>query len=243
MSLFGRKIVLLDLDGTLVKSEAGVLGSVRYIFQELDLPLPSQEALKKFIGPSIPHSLRLNGVGEDLIDKGVAIYRKYHNDIPAFDDPNNPGHKVPGRLCCSVYPGIYDQLQLLHDAGYYLAIASCKPEKEATVVCDHFGFSPYLDSIFGASNEDSSRIDKDQVIQYGFDQLGFNPQQGDRAVMVGDRWTDAEGALACGIDCIGCAWGYAEPSELQSHGCIQVIDEVSDLTPAVSHYFEQQNNK
>lgn len=232
----GRKIVLLDLDGTLTASDPGIIGCVRYIFTELNEPMPSEAALRGFIGPSIAHSLRVNGVKEEFIDQGIAIYRKYYNDLPVFDDPNHPGRKVVGRLCSEIYPGIPQQLTKLRSLGYHLSVASCKPEYQAKSVCEYFGLQEYLDDIFGAS-QDGSRTNKDQVIQYGFDRLAFNPNRGDRALMVGDRWTDVDGAQAEGIDCLGCGWGYAEPDELLSHGAYRVIDEISQLADAIKEYF------
>ena len=55
--------------------------------------------------------------------------------------------------------------------------------------------------------------------------------------MVGDRWTDADGAKACGLDCLGCGWGYAEPGELKAHGAYRILDSVDELAKAVEEYF------
>ena len=55
-----------------------------------------------------------------------------------------------------------------------------------------------VDGIYGAST-DNSRIDKDQVIRYCFDSIGFDADAGDRALMVGDRWTDVDGAIVGSI--------------------------------------------
>ena len=93
-----------------------------------------------------------------------------------------------------------------------------------------------VNGIYGAS-EDNSRLDKDQVIQWAFDHIGFDEAAGDKALMVGDRWTDAAGAKACGLDCLGCGWGYAEPGELKEHGAYKVIDSVSELAQTIEDYF------
>ena len=103
-------------------------------------------------------------------------------------------------------------------------------------ICDYFGFNNLIDGIYGASR-DMSRITKAQVIRYVFDEIGYDSAQGDKALMVGDRWTDADGAKECGLDCLGCAWGYAEPGELKAHGSYRIIDNVSELSTAVLEYF------
>ena len=151
--------------------------------------------------------MQRNNIPADLLDEGIAIYRRYYAQEAVFDDPNNPGQKVPGRLNNTIYDGIPEQLSKLRADGYYLAIASCKPQYQCI------------------------------PIQWAFDHIGFDEAAGDKALMVGDRWTDADGAKACGLDCLGCGWGYAEPGELKEHGAYKVIDSVSELAQTIEDYF------
>lgn len=231
-----KRVVLLDLDGTLTQSDSGIIACVIKAFEGLGLPVPDDAELQRFIGPAIIESLRRNHVPEDQLDRGVALYREYYANKAVFDDPNAPGQKVPGRLVNKVYDGIPEQLATLRDRGYYLAIATCKPEYQAKPICEHFHVDTMIDGLYGAS-QDNSRIDKDQVIRYCFERIGFDPGAGDRAVMVGDRWTDIDGARACDVDTIGCRWGYAEPGEMESHGAVKIIDHVDQLADAVDEYF------
>ena len=233
-----KKVVLLDLDGTLTQSDPGIIACVIKAFEGMGLPVPDDDELHRFIGPAIIESLRRNHVPEDMLDRGVEIYRDYYANQAVFDDPNNPGQKVPGRLVNTVYPGIPEQLAALRAKGYVLAIATCKPEYQAVPICEHFHVDRMVDGIYGAS-KDNSRIDKDQVIRYCFDLIGFDAQAGDHAVMVGDRWTDIDGARACGVDTIGCRWGYAEPGEMEEHGAYAIINRVDQLADAVERYFAQ----
>lgn len=233
-----QKIVLLDLDGTLTKSDPGIIACVVKTFEELGYPVPSDAELHRFIGPAIIESLRRNNVPENQLERAIAIYRDYYTNQAIFDDPNNPGNKVPGRLYNSVYDGIPEQLAILRGAGYKLYVATCKPEYQADVVCEHFHITDMVDGVYGAS-EDNSRLDKDQVIRYAFDHIGYNADNGDKALMVGDRWTDVDGAIACGLDCLGCGWGYAEDGELTEHGAYTIIENVNELAEAVAEYFNR----
>ncbi|WP_434734830.1 HAD hydrolase-like protein [Bifidobacterium sp.] len=231
-----RKIVLLDLDGTLTASAPGIIASVMKAYESLGLTVPDDAELHRFIGPAIIESLRRNHVPDGMLQQGVAAYRSYYSEIPAFDDPNNPGHKVPGHFCSSVFEGIPRQLAALRADGFLLALATAKPEYQAQPVCEHFGIDRMIDALYGASR-DLSRLNKDQVIRYAFAGLNYDPGRGDRALMVGDRWTDVDGAISCGIDCLGCRWGYAERNELEEHGAYRVIDRVEQLHDAVAEYF------
>ena len=100
-----RNVVLLDLDGTLTQSDPGIIACATKAFEELSLPVPDDQEMHRFIGPAIIESFRRNHMPDELLDRGVEIYREYYADKAVFDDPNNPGHKIPGRLYNSVYAG------------------------------------------------------------------------------------------------------------------------------------------
>ena len=238
MSKSPRRLVLLDLDGTLTASHPGIIASVVQTFKELGHPVPDESELRRFIGPAIEVSLRNNGIKEEDVDRGVQIYRRYYSETASFEDPRHPGQRVPGRLLATVFDGIPEQLNRMREHGLTLAVATCKPEYQALPVCDHFGLRPLVDGVYGAS-KDSTRVTKGQVITYALQRLGFDAKHGDRALMVGDRWTDADGALETGLGCLGCGWGYAEPGELESHGCYRVIDQVGQLCQAAEDYFQE----
>uniref|UniRef100_A0ABS3IWA5 HAD hydrolase-like protein n=1 Tax=Bifidobacterium asteroides TaxID=1684 RepID=A0ABS3IWA5_9BIFI len=238
MSKSPRRLVLLDLDGTLTASHPGIIASVVQTFKELGHPVPDESELRRFIGPAIEVSLRNNGIKEEDVDRGVQIYRRYYSETASFEDPRHTGQRVPGRLLATVFDGIPEQLNRMREHGLTLAVATCKPEYQALPVCDHFGLRPLVDGVYGAS-KDSTRVTKGQVITYALQRLGFDAKHGDRALMVGDRWTDADGALETGLDCLGCGWGYAEPGELESHGCYRVIDQVGQLCQAAEDYFQE----
>lgn len=93
MSEHPKKVVLLDLDGTLTKSDLGIIGCVVKAFEEMGYPVPDDAELHRFIGPAISESMQRNGIPDDKLDEGVRIYRKYYADEAVFDDPNNPGQK------------------------------------------------------------------------------------------------------------------------------------------------------
>ena len=48
--------IFFDLDGTLTDSKEGILNSLRYAFQKMGRPVPSEETLLKFIGPPLQDS-------------------------------------------------------------------------------------------------------------------------------------------------------------------------------------------
>ena len=60
----------------------------------------------------------------------------------------------------------------------------------------------------------------------------------EEAVMIGDRYTDIDGAHACNLDAIGCRWGYAPAGEMEEHGAYEIIEKPEQIEEAVNRYFQ-----
>ena len=231
-----KKVVLLDLDGTLTQSDPGIIACVIKAFEGMGLPVPDDDELHRFIGPAIIESLRRNHVPEDMLDRGVEIYRDYYANQAVFDDPNNPGQKVPGRLVNTVYPGIRNSWPQLRAKGYVLAIATLQARIPGRTDLRAFPCGPHGGRhLRRQQGQFAHRQGPGHPVLLRSDR--FRRPGRDRAVMVGDRWTDIDGARACGVDTIGCRWGYAEPGEMEEHGAYAIIEHVDQLADAVERYF------
>lgn len=232
-----RNVVLLDLDGTLTQSDPGIIACATKAFEELSLPVPDDQEMHRFIGPAIIESFRRNHMPDELLDRGVEIYREYYADKAVFDDPNNPGHKIPGRLYNSVYAGIPEQLRHCAPDGLGTWQSPRASRNIRPSQCASISISIPWSTASTAPAQTTRASTRTRVIRYCFDSIGFDADAGDRALMVGDRWTDVDGAIACGLDCLGCRWGYAEAGELEEHGAYRIIDTVDELAAAVNDYF------
>ncbi|MDR1861819.1 MAG: HAD hydrolase-like protein [Candidatus Ancillula sp.] len=84
------------------------------------------------------------------------------------------------------------------------------------------------DGIFGASI-DKSRVAKSDVLRYALGSCGFDPAV-DKAILVGDRHYDVDGAHEIGISAIGCNWGYATPGEIDH---ADFLVDTPDQVPAI----------
>lgn len=238
---YSRRIVLLDLDGTLTRSDPGILAAVRYAYQHNGLQVPDDKTLNSFIGPAIMSSMRRCGVQEKDMPAMIASYRDAYSNKDVFDDPQHLGQKVPGMYLNSVFAGMPEALRTLRAQGYELYVCTAKPEYQAKPICDRFGLTQLVSGVYGAS-EDNTRIDKDQVVAYTLEQIHYDPKAGQLAVMVGDRWTDVDGARDGGrLQTIGARWGYADPGELEQHGAVSIAETTGDLVDAVNAYFGQSH--
>ncbi|WP_375388974.1 HAD hydrolase-like protein [uncultured Amnibacterium sp.] len=209
-------VILVDLDGTIMDSAAGITRTLAVALEELGLPVPAPSRLLEFVGPPIMDGLRdVAGLEGDDAARVLDRYRTLYRASGAFE--------------AEPYAGIRDALETL-GRSTPLAIATSKPESTATRILDHFGFAPLFTVIAGAS-EDESRSDKADVVARALELLAERHVDVSRPLMVGDRIHDVEGAAAHGIPTIMAGWGYGAPEE--AAGAIAIADSPADLVALV----------
>jgi len=210
MSLTGR-LVLFDLDGTLVDSSPGIHSSVRHAAARLGLPEPTAAQLRGMVGPPLQDGFALVlGVPVADVPFAVAAYR---------------AHYAAGALLeATAHDGVPELLTALRAAGATLAVATSKPEVFAVRLLEHTGLLPAFASVHGATMDGAVRH-KDQVVAAA---LAAHPD-GRRPVLVGDRSHDVLGAAAHGLPCIGAGWGPADEGELEDAGAVAVAATPADV--------------
>lgn len=200
--------LIFDLDGTLVDTRQGVLACFEYTLNKLGLP-PYHDTYK-FLGPPLQYSFStLCGLDEETTEKAVHIYRQKYRTEFIFN--------------AELFNGIDDMLRTLKENGYTLAVATCKMEKFAEIVLEHFGIAKYFDFIGGA---DENRREKSQVICHVMEELGKTDTS--HTLMIGDRDNDVKGTETLGIPCLYALWGYGsaeEAEEVKALASVNTPDE------------------
>jgi phosphoglycolate phosphatase len=210
------RLVLFDLDGTLVDSAPGIWSSVRAAAGALGLPEPTPAQLTAMIGPPLQDGFATAlGLPPELVPLAVDAYR---------------AHYAAGALLdVTVYPGIPELLDALRARDTVLAVATSKPEVFAVRVLAATGLLTRFASVHGATLDGSVRH-KDEVVAAA---LAAHPT-GTHPVLVGDRAQDVRGAAAHGLPCIGAGWGPAPEGELETAGAAVVAASPVDVLPALA---------
>jgi len=209
------RLVLFDLDGTLVDSSPGIHASIRVAADALGLPAPTADQLTAMVGPPLQDGFAAAfGLTGADVDRAVAAYRAHYAAGAILDAP--------------VYPGIAELLDVLRADGAVLAVATSKPEEFARRILDHVGLTDAFASVHGATMDGRVRH-KQQVVGLA---LAAHPD-GERPVLVGDRAQDVVGARVHGLPCIGAGWGPARPGELAQAGAAVVCAVPGDVPAAL----------
>ena len=207
-----RKCVIFDLDGTLTQSEEGIWNGVRYAARKLGFPEPDAATLHKFIGPPLGYSFReFMGMDEAMAETATTTYREYYNAGGLFEN--------------RVYPGVRRLLRTLKQEGWYIGVATGKPQRTSERVIAHFGLDKFIEKICGPTAD--HRADKIDLIRNALPE-GWNAQT-DEIWMVGDRKFDVEGAIGAGVTSIGVGYGYGSEEELRGAGCTHYCATVEDV--------------
>jgi len=207
-----RKCVIFDLDGTLTQSEEGIWNSVKYAAEKLGFPEPDAATLRKFIGPPLGYSFReYMGMDDATADKAVETYRERYNAVGLFEN--------------RVFPGIRRLMRTLKQEGWYIGIATGKPQTTSERVVAHFGLDKFVQKICGpTAGHGAEKVD---LIKNALPE-GWNAETDD-IWMVGDRKFDVEGAIGAGVKSIGVGYGYGSEEELRAAGCTQYCETVADV--------------
>ncbi len=207
-------IILFDLDGTITDSGDGIKNSAAYALRKAGIEVTDMDELNKFIGPPLVKSFQnFYGMSPEEAEQAVVYYREYYPVKGIFEN--------------SLYEGVVSMLKELKSAGKMLVLATSKPEIYAKQIIDYFELTPYFSHVCG-SEMDHRRTDKYEVIEYALENAGAKDRS--KAVMIGDRYHDIEGAVKAGLSSIGVTYGYGSREELVNAGATYIVDSAKELS-------------
>lgn len=186
------KLVIFDLDGTILDTTEGILLSVDHTINKYGLPKLSNETLLSFIGPPIQTSFKnMYDLPDEAIQEMAVEFRN------RYSDSENLFKAAP-------YKGIYELFYYLKEHGYQVAIATYKREDYALRLLKRFHFDNYTDIMFGGDNE--NKLKKKDIIIKCLQKAGINNPK--EALMIGDTEHDANGAKELGMDFVAVTYGF-----------------------------------
>lgn len=210
------KIVIFDLDGTLLNTIGDLAASVDYVMRSRNLPEHTDAEYRQMVGGGIKRlverALPVEFSADDAyVEECVAQFRRYYVD-------NIDRHTVP-------YEGMCELLHRLRREGVQVAVASNKFQHGTDrLVAKFFGDVEFV-AVEG--NREGAPLKPDPQIVNNI--LLKSGEERECAVMIGDSGIDIRTAAAAGIDSIGVAWGFRFAEELYEAGAKRVVTTVAEL--------------
>lgn len=204
------KLLIFDLDGTLVDSSVDITNAINYAIQPYGAkPVYVQETIS-LVGEGITRLMEKVMEREGIKAEREALTERFLEYYSAHLIDNT-----------TVYPGVIDTLKKLN--GYKKAVISNKREALSVRTLNDLGISEYLDLVVG-SDTTPERKPSPVPLQYAMGKLGSTA---DETVIVGDSNYDIEAGKAAGIKTVAVTYGY-RPIELLKDADY-LIDKMSEL--------------
>ncbi|MBR3193450.1 HAD-IA family hydrolase [Bosea sp. (in: a-proteobacteria)] len=215
-------LIIFDLDGTLINSEAIILGAQYETFARCGRVHPGREAGLGVIGLTLDIALmRVAGLTEPD-DVLTQTYREVFNGMRQRAE-SDPGLAEP------LFPGVVELLAgLSQRPATVLGIATGKSRRGADYIVERHGWAELFKTIQTA--DDAISKPHPEMILRAIVETGARPE---RTLMVGDSTFDMEMAVAAGVTPVAVSWGFQPVAALQAAGARHVIESCAELTGIV----------
>lgn len=211
-----KRLVIFDLDGTLLNTIADLAQSTNHALARLGYPIHPIEAYPMMVGNGINKLFeRALPEGEKSEENVLRVRREF---IPFYDEHNADMSRP--------YPGIPQLLEDLQQKGVQLAVASNKYQAATSKLIAHYfpniRFCSVLGQREGIPVKPDPQIVEDILLQAG------NPTR-EEVLYVGDSGVDMQTALNARVEACGVTWGFRPRTELEALHPAHIVAKAEEI--------------
>ena len=225
------RLVVFDLDGTLIDSQVDLANSINAMLMNLGKPELPHAVLLGYIGDGARMLVR-RALGDP---EGDVHDEEYVNAALEFFLAHYRIHKLDFTY---VYAGVAEALAAIQAAwpGIAMAVLTNKPVGVSREICAHFGLDRFFFQVYGGNSFHTKKPDPAGLLTLmaeasALDGAGAAIAPGE-TVMVGDSEVDILTARNCGARSIGCSYGLS-PQSLAAAAPDVVVDSAVEWPAAL----------
>lgn len=211
----GIKLVVFDIDGTIVDAYPAIYESVRYTMRQCSIPCPRIAAIRRAVGWGDRNLLK-PFVSGDKLDAALKVYRRHHAASLVKYARLMPGTRI--------------LLQRLKLRGVQLAVASNRPRRFSRIVLKHLGVWDCFDTVVCG---DQVRCMKPhpQILQVIMRRLNKSPGE---TLYIGDMTVDVLTGKRARVFTVAVTTGSSSAAELRKARPDKILPKVAALGPNAS---------
>ncbi|MCA0930639.1 HAD-IA family hydrolase [Ruegeria profundi] len=216
------RLVLFDVDGTLVDSQGSIVAAMTASFDALSLPVPEREAILSIVGLSLPNAMaRLVPECTDADQRRL---------VEGYKQAYHAQRLEQGAASSPLYPGARDTIEALHAVPeILLGVATGKSQRGLDALIEAHGLERYFVTRQVADHHPSKP--HPSMIDTARGETGVGVAN---TVMVGDTRFDMDMARAAGVPSVGVTWGYHDRLALDGATCvIETFDQLQGTLDAI----------
>ena len=219
-----KKLVIFDLDGTLLNTIEDLGNAANYALDANGYPTHSLASYPFFVGNGVRNLMRKalpdDARTDSIIDALLKDFKEYYNE-----------HNTD---CTKPYDGIMELLHNLVEDGVMVAVASNKYQQATEKIVHHFFSDINFVAVYGQREGVNVKPDPSVV----FSILGDAKVPKSEVLYVGDSGVDMETARRACVVSVGVTWGFRSEKELNEYHADRIVNKASDIYDIVKSSVE-----
>ncbi|MGA8621872.1 MAG: HAD-IA family hydrolase [Candidatus Sulfotelmatobacter sp.] len=212
------KLVIFDLDGTLIDSRLDLVHSVNAALRHIGRVNLPEDVIASYVGDGAPiliqRALGGEAVDDALVRRGLQFFLSYYRE-----------HKLDHT---TVYDGVKEALAAVQSASNgaprKMAVLSNKPVGPSRAIVEALGLGSFFTQIYGGNSFATKKPDPEGTRKL-LEENGVLPEQ---AAIVGDSHVDVETGRNAGLWTVGVSYGFA-PHTLEEQRPDVLVDSPREL--------------
>lgn len=222
------KMVLIDVDGTLVDSVPDLAFCVDEMMKQLDMPVHGEAKVREWVGNGVERLTRRALVGQLEGEPDEALFEKAYPIFLDLYTENTSKRSV-------LYPGVKEGLGYLKSAGYKLGCVTNKAAQFTIPLLKELGVHDEFEIIVSGDTLPKKKPDPLPLLHVA-EHFGVTPAE---ATMIGDSVSDVKAARAAGFQIICMSYGYNHGMDIRDANPDAVIDSMAELEGLLSQAQQQ----
>lgn len=212
------RLVMFDLDGTLIDSVPDLAEAVDRMLVELGRAPAGVEKVRDWVGNgarvlvrrALAGGLDHAAVGEAETEQALARFLDIYADC----------HHLT-----ALYPGVHELLEALSTAAVELAVVTNKPERFVAPLLEQVGLGGYFRWIIGGDTLAQQKPDPAALLQV----MRLAGVEAAQSLFVGDSRNDVLAARAAAVPCVAVSYGYNHGRPIAEERPSLVVDSLAEL--------------